>query len=56
MTEKYIVVCVGRKVFVARKRVDYDDHYITIAEVSNEASGEKIVEALDAQAKIQPNP
>ena len=56
MTDKHIVVNVGRKVFVACKRVGHEDHYITIAEVSNEASGEKIVEALDAQAKIQPNP
>lgn len=55
MTNKHIVVNVGRKVFVARKRVGHEDHYTTIAEVGSESSGEIIVEALNAQAKVQPH-
>jgi len=51
--ERYITIQQGKKIFIAAKRIGHDAHYSVIAEASSEASANKIMEALNAEAPAQ---
>ena len=48
MTERFISIMQGKKIFIAAKRVGHEDHYTVIAETSNEIRATQIMEALNA--------
>lgn len=56
MTERFISILQGKKVFIASKRIGMDDHYSVIAEAANEPAAAKIMEALNAGTTPAPAP